>query len=89
MVARIGDPVPPTPLDRFLTARWGLFLPDRSGATRYWPNEHPEWPLRSATLEHLDDHLVAAAGFPGVTSAPPASVRFSEGVRTVFGPRLR
>jgi uncharacterized protein len=89
VAARIGEPVVATPLDRFLTARWGLFLPDRAGATRYWPNEHPTWPLRSATLEHLDDGLVAAAGFPGVAAGEPVSVRFSEGVRTIFGPRRR
>ncbi|MFM2076338.1 MAG: hypothetical protein RJA49_228, partial [Actinomycetota bacterium] len=81
--------VEPTDLDLFLTARWGLFLADRAGATRYWPNEHPSWPLRAATVEHLDDDLVAAAGFPGVTSRPPDSVLFSEGVHTRFGPRSR
>lgn len=89
VAAHIGAPVPPTPLDLFLTSRWGLFLPDRSGVTRYWPNEHPTWPLREATLEHLDDGLVAAAGFPGVAGGEPVSVRFSEGVRTRFGPRQR
>jgi uncharacterized protein YqjF (DUF2071 family) len=89
MEVQVGPEVEPTPLDLFLTARWGLFLPDRSGRTRYWPNEHPTWPLRAATLEHLDDGLVAAAGFPGVTDLAPASVRFSEGVQTRFGPRSR
>ncbi len=89
MEVQVGPEVEPTPLDLFLTARWGLFLPDRSGRTRYWPNEHPTWPLRSATLEHLDDGLVAAAGFPGVADRPPDSVRFSEGVQTRFGPRSR
>ena len=84
---RLGEPVEPTPLERFLTARWGLFLPDRRGRTRYWPNEHPEWPLRAATLEHLDDALVAAAGFPGLSEHPVASVLFSEGVGVRFGPR--
>lgn len=89
MEVQVGERVEPTPLDLFLTARWGLFLPDRRGRTRYWPNEHPTWPLRSATLEHLDDELVAAAGFPGVTAGQPVSVRFSEGVQTRFGPRSR
>lgn len=89
MEVQVGEPVEPTPLDLFLTARWGLFLPDRRGRTRYWPNEHPTWPLRAATLEHLDDGLVAAAGFPGVARRPPDSVRFSEGVHTRFGPRSR
>ena len=83
----MGSPVEPTPLDHFLTARWGLFLPDRAGRTRYWPNEHPSWPLRSASLDHLDDGLLAAGGFPGIATRPPDHVRFSEGVRTRFGPR--
>ena len=85
----MGNPIEAGPLEQFLTARWGLFLPDRRGRTRYWPNEHPSWPLRAATLEHLDDELVAAAGLPGVTSRPPASVLWSEGVATRFGPRGR
>ena len=84
---RIGEPVTPGPLELFLTARWGLFLPDRRGRTRYWPNEHPTWPLRAATVEALDDGLVAAAGFAGVADRPPDHVLWSEGVRTVFGPR--
>jgi len=89
MRVRVGNPIEAGPLEQFLTARWGLFLPDRRGRTRYWPNEHPSWPLRAATLEDLDDELVAAAGLPGVTSRPPASVLWSEGVATRFGPRGR
>lgn len=85
----IGPAVEPDPLELHLTARWGLFLPDRRGRTRYWPNEHPSWPLRSARLDRLDDHLVGVAGLPGVTAEPPVSVLFSEGVRTRFGPRSR
>jgi uncharacterized protein YqjF (DUF2071 family) len=81
--------VEPDPLESFLTARWGLFLPDRRGATCYWPNEHPAWPLRRAALDVLSDELVAAAGFPGVASRAPDSVLFSEGVHTRFGPRRR
>jgi uncharacterized protein YqjF (DUF2071 family) len=87
VTVRLGAPVEPTPLEQFLTARWGLFLPDRRGRTRYWPNEHPSWPLRAATIEHLDDGLLAAAGFGGLAATPPDSVLFSEGVRTRFGPR--
>jgi uncharacterized protein YqjF (DUF2071 family) len=89
MRVRVGAAIEPGPLEMFLTARWGLFLPDRRGRTRYWPNEHPAWPLRSASLEHLDDDLVAAAGLPGVTNRPPDSVLWSEGVATRFGPRGR
>lgn len=42
-------------------------------------------PLHDATLEDLDDHLVAAAGLPGVSHRPPDHVAFSPGVHTVFG----
>ena len=59
------------------------------GRTRYWPNEHATWPLRAATLEHLDDQLVAVAGFPGLVEQPPISVLHSSGVSVRFGPRRR
>ena len=86
-VVRIREQISPTPLEQFLTARWGLFLADRRGRTRYWPNEHPAWPLLAATLTHLDDQLVAAAGFPGLSETSPVSVLYSHGVHTRFGPR--
>ncbi len=86
-VVRIGAPLSAGPLEHFLTARWGLFLADRSGRTRFWPNEHPSWPLRAATLESLDDGLLGAAGFADLSGRAPDSVLFSEGVRTRFGPR--
>jgi hypothetical protein len=81
---RVGAPLAnPSTLDRFLTARWGLHV--RSfGWTRYWPNEHAEWPLHTAELLGLDDELVAAAGLPQV-SGPPDSVLWSPGVRAHFG----
>ena len=89
VVVRVGEPIEPSPLEHFLTARWGLFLPDRRGRTRYWPNEHPAWPLRQCSLEHLDDQLVAAAGFPDLAAQAPASVLHSDGVSVRFGPRQR
>lgn len=84
LTARIGHPVEATPLDDFLTARWGMFTSLR-GRTRFVPNEHPAWALRSATLMGLDDELVAAAGLPGIAGREPDSVRFSHGVTTTFG----
>jgi uncharacterized protein YqjF (DUF2071 family) len=89
LTVRLGAPVDAGPLEQFLTARWGLFLADRRGRTRYWPNEHPAWALRAATIEHLDDGLLAAAGLGELAAMPPASVLFSEGVHTRFGPRSR
>jgi uncharacterized protein YqjF (DUF2071 family) len=68
----------------FLTARWALF--SRRGAkTLYLRNTHEAWPLYEATLVHLDDTLVAAAGLPGVTDRAPDSVLYSPGVTTWFG----
>jgi uncharacterized protein len=73
----------PDELTHFLTARWGMHV-HRFGATRFWPNEHGDWPLHRATLLHLDDQLVAAAGLPGVAARAPDSVLFSPGVRSRF-----
>jgi len=84
MTVRVGEPVAePTPVEHFVTARWGLH-------TRAWrrtlhlPNEHPRWPLHRAQLRELDDSLVAAAGLPA-PAGPPDSVLYSPGVPVVFG----
>ncbi|GAA0225811.1 DUF2071 domain-containing protein [Cryptosporangium japonicum] len=79
-----GDPAPPDPLNDFLTARWGLHTVLR-GKTIYLPNEHPAWPLRSATLVDLDETLLRSAGLPALPGPPP-SVLFSQGVPVRFGP---
>lgn len=83
---RVGPVVEePTPLETFLTARWGMHV-RRVGATRYWPNEHESWPLHRATLVSLRDDLVAAAGLPfGLSGLEPDSVLYSPGVTTRFG----
>jgi uncharacterized protein YqjF (DUF2071 family) len=83
LTIRVGDPITaPSPLEHFLTARWGLH---RTRA--YLPNEHPRWPLHRATLLDLDETLLAAAGLPAPT-APPVSVLYSPGVPVRFGPAL-
>jgi uncharacterized protein len=71
-------------LDHFLTARWALFERMR-GRTVRLPNEHEPWQLHPATLLHLDDTLLDAAGLSGVSSQPPDSVLFSPGVTATFG----
>ena len=74
---RVGGPAPDGPLERFLTARWGLHVA-RSGRTRYFPNAHPPWPLRTAEVLELDDGLVAAAGLgtsPGARPTTSCSAR--------------
>jgi hypothetical protein len=86
LVLRPGPPVQdPTGLDAWLSGRWGLHT-RLAGATRYLTNEHEEWPLHRAEVISLDDGLVAAGGFPGVTRRPPDSVLWSPGVRAAFGP---
>ena len=69
-------------LERFLTARWGLFTQLRSRLA-FAPVDHPAWPLEHAVLESIDDGLVEAAGYP-----PPvgeALVHFSPGVDVRIG----
>jgi uncharacterized protein YqjF (DUF2071 family) len=82
LTVSIGDPVEPTPLEVWLTARWGAHTRKR-GNTWWVPNEHAPWPFRAAEIVELDDELVSASG------VPPAGERlralFSPGVRTYFG----
>ncbi len=81
---RTGRPIAePTPLERFLTARWGLHV-SWHGRTLHLPNEHAPWPLYRAELLDLDDGLVTAAGLPRMTG-PPVSVLYSPGVKVRFG----
>jgi uncharacterized protein YqjF (DUF2071 family) len=81
----VGEPIArPTPLERFLTARWGLHAA-WYGRTLYLPNEHPPWPLFRAEPLDLDEDLIVAAGLPA-PGAPPVSVLYSPGVPVRFGP---
>lgn len=87
MSIRIGAPIPtPTPLEHFLTARWGLHT-SAWGRTVHLPNDHPRWPLHQAALLTLDDTLITAAGLPA-PSTPPISVLYSPGVPVTFGKPL-
>jgi uncharacterized protein YqjF (DUF2071 family) len=84
MVVRAGAPIPePSPLEHFLTARWGLHV-RAYGRILYLPNVHPRWSLHRADLLELDDELVAATGLPA-PAGPPASVLYSPGVPVRFG----
>jgi uncharacterized protein len=78
----VGDAVEPTPLEVWLTARWGAHT-RKAGRTWWVPNEHGPWPLRAAQIIELDDELLDASG------VQPAGDRlralFSHGVRTRFG----
>lgn len=78
----IGAPVDPTPLEVWLTARWGAHT-RKAGRTWWVPNEHPTWPLRQAEVVELTDDLVPASGV--VPVGPPLRALFSPGVQARFG----
>ncbi|HSJ44226.1 MAG TPA: DUF2071 domain-containing protein [Euzebyales bacterium] len=84
---RVGRRIEPERLEHFLTARWGLHASDGRGGAVFWPNQHPPWSLHTATVEHLDDDLLAAAGFGDLARRRPDSVLFSPGVDVRFGSR--
>jgi uncharacterized protein YqjF (DUF2071 family) len=84
IAVRVGGPAADGPLERFLTARWGLHVA-HLGRTWYVPNAHPTWPLRTAEVLALDDGLVAAAGLGDLARRPPDHVAFSDGVAVEFG----
>lgn len=86
---RIGPAIAAGPLEHHLTARWGLHAARHGNGTVYWPNEHGRWPLCSATVEHIDDQILAAVGFGDLADRRPDSVLFSPGVDVRFGPRDR
>ena len=79
---RVGAPVVPTPLETWLTARWGAHT-RVAGRTVWVPNEHEPWPLCAAEVLELRDDLLAASGATPV--GEPLRVLFSEGVATRFG----
>lgn len=71
--AAVDSALVDTELSRFLTARWG-FHERHLGRTIYARNQHEPWPLVDAELLHLDDELLAAAGFPSLARRAPDSV---------------
>ena len=85
---KIGDHiVAPSPLEVFLSARWGLYTTTRGGELRYAPISHERWPLQRAEIISLDDSLVQAAGFatPNVAANGEPHVMFSSGVPVRVG----
>lgn len=82
VAVRIGAPVQPSPLDVWLTARWGAHT-RKAGRTWWVPNEHPSWLLRAAEIVALDQELVSAAGVE--TAGGPLHALFSDGVPAQFG----
>lgn len=84
LAVRVGRERASSPLDDFLTARWGLHT-RRVGRTFYIPNAHLRWPLREAEIISLDDELVGSVGLGDLMGRPPDHVAFSRGVHTTFG----
>jgi len=68
----------------FVSARYGLHVA-HLGRTWWIPNEHEPWPLQPARLLALDDGLLAAAGFPGLSGRAPDHIAFAPRVTTTFG----
>ncbi|ORW45496.1 hypothetical protein AWB90_14940 [Mycobacterium paraense] len=78
----LGDVVEPTPLEVWLTARWGAHT-RKAGRTWWVPNEHDPWPMRAAEIVELSDELVGAGGVRPAGEGLRAL--FSDGVRARFG----
>lgn len=81
-IERLEPIAAPTPLERFLTSRWGLYTQSGSRLA-YAPVEHVPWPLERATVSYLHDELVAAAGYT-VGDQPPVA-HYSPGVEVRIG----
>ena len=79
----VGDPIEPTDLEVFYTARWGLHS-TLAGRTLWTPNEHQPWSLRSANVVSLKEDLISRAGV-NVRGGPTERVLYSPGVHTTFG----
>jgi len=82
LVVDVGAPVEPTPLEVWLTARWGAHT-RKAGRTWWVPNEHEPWPLHGAELVDLDNDLLSASGVQ--TAGGPLRILYSPGVRARFG----
>ncbi len=78
----IGAVATPTPLEMWLTARWGAHT-RKAGRTWWVPNTHDAWPVRIADIVDIDDDLLAASGVQ--PAGEPLRALFSPGVRTQFG----
>jgi uncharacterized protein YqjF (DUF2071 family) len=79
---RPGSRLDPSPLDHFLTSRWGLYT-TWLGRLAYAPVTHEAWPLRSVTEIQVEDELVAAAGYD--PSGGVEHVAYSPGVAVRIG----
>jgi uncharacterized protein YqjF (DUF2071 family) len=81
MRLRVGEPVRPTALEQWLTARWGAHS-RAYGRTIWVPNEHEPWSLHAAEVLALADELVPAAGV--TVAGPMLRPLWSPGVHARF-----
>jgi uncharacterized protein len=81
--AAIGRGAQRALVDR-LTGRWRAFARVPSGRLALVPVQHEPWPLQEATLTHLDQSLLRAAGLPEPDADP--MVHYSAGVDARIGP---
>jgi uncharacterized protein YqjF (DUF2071 family) len=82
LTVEVGAVVEPTPLEIWLTARWGAHT-RKAGRTWWVPNEHGPFPLHAAEVVDLDDDLVPASGVR--PTGERLRALFSPGVRARFG----
>jgi uncharacterized protein YqjF (DUF2071 family) len=82
VTVEVGATVEPTPLEVWLTARWGAHT-RKAGRTWWVPNEHVPFPLCSAEVLECRDELVAAAGVE--PTGERLRALYSPGVRARFG----
>lgn len=85
---KIGERIAaPSPLEVFLSARWGLYTTTRGGSLRYAPISHEPWRLQRAEIILLDDSLLDAAGFaaPNAAVNGEPNVMFSSGLQVRVG----
>ena len=78
----VGAPVIATPLEMWLTARWGAHT-RKAGRTWWVPNEHAPWTFRAAEVAGIADELVTAAGV--TTAGERLRALFSTGTFARFG----
>lgn len=84
---RVEEPrADPTPLEHFLTARWGLHTP-WAGATRWIRVSHEPWGLHRATDVSYEGDLLTRAGVVAQSGAP-ISALWSPGVVAEVTPTL-
>ena len=78
----VGGEAKPTPLEIWLTSRWGAHT-RKAGRTWWVPNEHGPWTFQSAEVVELDDDLLAAGGV--TVAGDRLRALFSPGVHARFG----